>query len=179
VKLKIWNKSQLESSGSKTCVEPIELELISIHDMQEARTNGNGLEVKLHSAAPRGDTSPLFCSDTRPGHWPCCLNTCRCGTATMLFSNLEALLRGGQEHHQREHAALRKLESFLATRPRAREVPWHTPGPAAARRCRCVSHPESWRLHGAPSAVLTPSSSPAGSQLGTRQLQARNPFHKN
>ena len=44
----MWNKSQLESSGSKTCVEPIELELMSIHNMQGAKTNRNGWELKFY-----------------------------------------------------------------------------------------------------------------------------------
>lgn len=177
MKPEIWNKSQLESSGSKTCVEPIELELISIHNMQEAKTNRNGPELKLHGAASGGDTSPLFCSGARSGHQPRSPCTCLCGAATALSSNLKALLQGGQEHHQREHAALCKLGSCLATRPRAWKAPRCTPGPTAARRCGCVSHREGRWLHGALSAVLTPSSSPPGNQLGTRQLPARYPSH--
>ena len=179
MKPEIWNKSQLESSGSKTCMEPIELELISIHNMQEAKTNRNGSELKLHGAASRHDSSPLFCSDTWSGHRPRSPHTCLCGAVTVPSLNLKALLQGGQEHHQQEHAALCKLGSFLATRPWAWKAPRCAPGSVAAQQCWCMLHPEGQRLHGALSAVLTPSSSPPGSWLGTRQILARYPSYGN
>lgn len=176
MKPEIWNKSQLESSGSKTCVEPIELELISIHNMQEAKTNRDGPELKLHGAASGDDSSPLFCSDTRSGHQPC--SPCALCAGTMPSSHLKALLQAGQEHHKWENTAFCKLKSLLVTRPWAWKMPRCTPRPVAAWQCWCVMHPEGKRLGEVLSVVLTPSSTPAGSCLTTQQLLPRYFSHR-
>lgn len=116
--------------------------------MQEAKTNRNGLELKLHDAASGDDTSPLFCSNTQSVHRPHSPCTCLHGAVTMLSLNLKALLQGGWEHHQREHAALCKLGSFLTATPQAWRYSWpcgspavlvHVAprGPAVARRTFC------------------------------------------
>lgn len=110
MKLEIWNKSQLESSGSKTCVEPIELELISIHNMQEAKTSRNGPELKLHGAASGDGTSPLFCSNTQSGHWLCFPCTCLCGAVTVLSLNPKGFLSGESRNTTGAHSPLRTQE---------------------------------------------------------------------
>lgn len=161
MKPEIWNKSQLESSGSKTCVEAIEPELISIHNMQEAKTNRNGLELKLHGAASGDGNSPLSCSSTQLEQGPRSLCTCLCDVLITLSSKLTSLLQGGQKHYRWQHAAFCKPGRFLATGLGAWKASWCIPGPVAARWCWCMLHPEGWWLHGTTSAVPNPQLIPS------------------
>lgn len=144
-------------------MEPIELELISIHNMQEAKTNRDGLELKLHGRCIRRPHQPLFCSDTGQGTDPAPLVMCLSGAVL----TPQTLLQTGQEHHNWEHTALCTLRSFLVTKPRDWKMPRCTPSPGAAWQCRCVMHPEGKRLGEILCVLLTPSSSPPGSCLVT------------
>lgn len=109
MKPEIWNKSQLESAGSKTCMEPIELELISIHNMQEAKTNRNGPELKLHGAASgEGSGSPFAAPAPGQGTAPA---PPPCASAVLSPSSPNALPPGAGTP-PREHSPLQTPGAF-------------------------------------------------------------------
>lgn len=149
-------------------MEPIELQLISIHNMQEAKTNRDVLEIRLHCAASRETPAPSSA-----------LTLVRAPTLLPLYVPLwcwhhavltpQSVLQAGQEHHKWEHTAPSKLRSFLVTRPQAWKTPWCTLGSVAAWQHQCVTHPEGKRLGEVLSVIVTPSSSPPGSCLTDRR----------
>lgn len=147
MKPEIWNKSQLESSGSKTCVEPIELELISIHNMQEAKTNRDGLELKFHGCCIRSSQHPLLLL------WPLTLLTLSVPLWCWHHALLSSPGRAGTPRTG-AHSPLQTQELFWGQDlglGKCLGVPW---------QCWWVMPSGDRRSGEAFSVALTPSSSP-------------------